>query len=237
MKISSSILHTLGGVTFAVGILLSTLLTVALTWAPLEGELYGFPRYTTEHFDGLTCPRLMARSESGIIQVAVHNPSELVITPFMTIDLSTPALPETEQVQATAPPGQTSGLKRTVTRESIDRGFFIFVKAIRSASYPVPTAEALCGILVLNDVRFLNGGTQILSIWLALCLLCTPLGLWLWSMGMERHNRLQGVMKALAVAALGGLLVSMPGLWMPGMLALTVTVLLAVGLLRLLARV
>ncbi len=235
MKTASSTWRILGASIFAIGVLLSTLLTGGLTWAGLEATLYGFERYTPNRFDGLSCPPLMTRSETGVVHVAVNNPSDKIITPIMTIDLSTPALPDTEQVQITVPPGQTRQLEWTVSRENIDRRFFIFAKANRSASYPVDTAEALCGILVL-DVPSLNG-MQVLSIWLALCLLSTPLGLWLWNWGTDRHTRLQGVMKALAIAALGGLLVSLLGLWMLGVLALTVTMLLAVGLLRFVARV
>jgi len=235
MKTSSSTLRILGALIFTLGVLSSTLLTTGLTWAGLEATLYGFERYTNDHFDGLSCPLLMTRSETGVIHVAVNNPSDKVITPIMTIDLSSPALPDTEQVQVTVPPGQTRQLEWTVSRENIDFGSFIFAKANRSASYPVGTAEALCGILVL-DVPSLSG-IQILSMWLALGLLCTPLGLWLLNSGMERHGSLPGVLQALAVAALGGLLVSLPSLWVLGVLFLTVTVLLAVGLLHFIVRV
>jgi hypothetical protein len=226
----------LGILFFALGVLASTLLTGGLTWAGLEATLYGFENYTNNHFDGLSCPLLMTRSESAIIHVTVYNPSNMVITPFMTIDLSTPGMPDEQQVQVKVPPGGMRELQASVSPENIDRKFFIFVKANRSSSYPVDTAEGLCGILVL-DVPSLTG-MQILVIWLALGLLCTPLGLWLWESGLERRSRVQGVMKSLAVTALGGLLVSLTGyLWMVGVLFLVVTMLLTLALLRVVARV
>jgi hypothetical protein len=236
MKTSPSTRRILGALIFALGVLSSTLLTTGLAGGGLEATLYGFERYTTNRFDGLSCPPLMTRSETASIHVSVNNPSNMVITPFITIDVSTPGSPDTQQTQVNVPPGQTRELQTTVSAENIDRMFFIFVKANRSASYPVDTAEGLCGILVL-DVPLLSG-MQILAIWLALGLLCTPLGLWLWLSGVERYSRVQGVMKALAVTALGGLLVGLPGyLWMIAVLFVVVTVLLVMALLRLAARV
>jgi len=226
----------IGALIFALGVLAGTLLTAGLAWAGMEATLYGFERYTTNHFDGLSCPLLMTRTESATIHVSVNNPSNLVITPFITIDLSTPGMPDTQQVQVSVPPGQTRELQATVSPDNIDRKWFIFVKANRSASYPVDTAEALCGILVL-DVP-IQSGLQLLVIWLALGLLCTPLGLWLWESGTQRHGRTHGVMKALALTVLGGLAVGLTGfLWMVAVLLLVITILLSVGLLRLLARI
>jgi len=236
MKTSSSTKRILGALIFALGVLAGTLLTAGLAWAGMEATLYGFERYTTNHFDGLSCPLLMTRTESATIHVSVNNPSNLVITPFITIDLSTPGMPDTQQVQVSVPPGQTRELQATVSPDNIDRKWFIFVKANRSASYPVDTAEALCGILVL-DVP-IQSGLQLLVIWLALGLLCTPLGLWLWESGTQRHGRTHGVMKALALTVLGGLAVGLTGfLWMVAVLLLVITILLSVGLLRLLARI
>ena len=77
MKTPSSTKRILGALIFAVGVLSSTLLTGALTWAGLEATLYGFERYTPNHFDGLSCPPLMTRAESGLIHVAVNNPTDM----------------------------------------------------------------------------------------------------------------------------------------------------------------
>lgn len=227
MKTSSSGRRIWGALIFGIGVLSSTLLTGGLTWAGLEATLYGFPRYTTERFDGLSCPLLMTRSETAVLRVHVNNLSDKVISPIMTIDISTPALPDTKQVQITVQPGETKSLEWAVSPENIDRYHFIFAKANRSPSYPLPTAEALCGILVL-DVPALNG-TQILSIWLALSLASIPLGLWMWSPRLDTP----GIMKALAIAALGGLLVSLLGIWMLGVMFLIVIVIMALTLLRL----
>ncbi len=224
----------MGGLIFAAGVLLSTLLTGALTWAPLEAGLYGFPRYTNEHFDGLSCPKLMTRSESGIIRATVRNPTEKMISPIISIRISGPVSLTSEQEQVTVQPGETRTLEWPISSENIDLGRFIFAKVNRSPSYPLPGADAICGTLVL-DWPWLNG-MQILSIWLALCLVCIPAGMWMWSMRPPDHQgKMPAVMKALAGLALGGLLVSWLGMWLPGILFVVVTILTAATLLRFVA--
>ncbi|MGC1378446.1 MAG: hypothetical protein WA821_19600 [Anaerolineales bacterium] len=215
---------------FAIGALSSTLLTGGLTWAGVEATLYGFPRYTDERFDGLSCPLLMTRSETALVRVTVNNPSDRVITPFVTVDISAPGLPDTEEVQVTVPAGQSRQLAWRLSSDNIDRRYFIFVKANRSASYPTPEAEAICGTLVL-DAPFLTG-MQILLIWLALCVVCTPLGLWLWRSSLDQPGKMPGIIKALAITTLGSLVFSLSGVWILGMIFLPVIILMAVGLLR-----
>ncbi len=215
---------------FAIGVLSSTVLTGGLTWAGLESAFYGFPRYTEERFDGLSCPPLMTRSETASVRVIVNNPSKWEISPIMTIDISAPGLPDSEKVQVKVPAGQTRQLEWSIPSANVDRYYFIFVKANRSASYPLLEAEALCGILVL-DFPFLNG-MQILSIWLTLSVAATPLGLWMWRSGLNQPDRLPSVATALAVTSLGSLLASLHGIWMLGIVFLVVIILMTLGLLR-----
>jgi hypothetical protein len=230
ITISTSTRRIFGALIFAIGVLSSTLLTGGLTWAGLEAALYGFPRYTDERFDGLSCPLLITRSETALLRVTVNNPSDRVISPIMRIDISAPGLPDTKQVQVTVPAGQTRQLEWNISSANIDRYYFIFAKANRSASYPVSTAESVCGTLVL-DLPFLNG-MQILWMWLALCLVCTPFGLWTWHSGLRQPERVPGIITALAVTSLGSLLFSLHGVWMLGVLFLVVIILMTAGLLR-----
>jgi hypothetical protein len=220
----------LGRLLFAIGVLLSALLMGGLSWAGVESVLYGFPRYTTERFDGLVCPPLMMRDEMSVVRVVVRNPSTWPVSPVITLDLSAPGLPESSRVQVKVEPGQTQELVWAISSANIDRRYFVFAKANRSASYPLPGAEATCGTLVL-DMPFLSG-MQILAIWLGLCLGCILLGLWVWRLGLDPSARTPGIATALAVVSLIGLFAGLNGIWMLGGLALVVMILLAVGLLR-----
>lgn len=217
---------------FTIGILLSTSLTAARTWAGYEADFYGFQRIPGERLDGLTCPALMTHYETGTIRVQVHNSSEKTIEPILRIDTSTREVPASAQSQLKIEPGETRQFEQPVTTDNIDLGFFIFAKAYRYPAYALPTAEATCGILVL-DVPFLNG-QQIFYVWLAFGLLFVPLGLWMWS--SETHpegaSRTLNAAKALAVLALAGLFVSIQGVWVLGLGTLSLTLLMSAALLR-----
>lgn len=234
MKISSSPQQKLGTFVFALGVLSSIFLTGALAWPGLEAESYGFERYTNEHFDGLSCPFFMTRRESGVVQVDIHNPSNQIITPIMTTDLSAPGLPETYEEQVSVPPGETRQLEYKITSANIDRYYFVFAKANRSPSYPLDTAEATCGVLVL-DIPFLNGA-QILATWLGFCLICQLAGLWLWRSGSELPGKTWGAMRMLAIVSLGGILPGLYHIWLLALVGLVLTLLALLALLRSLAR-
>jgi hypothetical protein len=223
-----------GFLLFAAGVLLSTLLTAALTWANLEAVFYGFQRWGSDPFNGLTCPPLLTPRETGLILLEVNNPTARPMTPIFRIDTSSAGAPETEQMQVSLVPGQSQRLTQTVTAANIDLGFFIFAKAYRSSAYPLPDAEATCGTMVI-DLPFLTG-SQIYLLWLGLCLFSLPVGLWLWvSAEALSEGKQFTAAKALAVIALGGLLVSTQTIWMAGILFLALTVLMSAAMLSLAA--
>ena len=220
---------------FIAGILTTTTLSVLLTWASLEADFYGFQRYSSgERLDGLSCPRLMTPRETGSIVLDSNNPSEKVITPIIRIDTNTALAPDTYQEQLTLQPGETQRVQQPVSASNIDLGYFIFAKAYRYPAYPLPSAESACGIMIL-DMPFLNG-SQIFTLWLVLSLLITPLGLWRWEASIApdapRRDALQNASRAMALVTLTGLLVSVMGLWLAGMLLLAISVLLAAAILR-----
>lgn len=218
---------------FSLGILFATGLTAILTWASLEADFYGFQRYASdERLGGLTCPPIMTPHETALISVKVDNPAKKEITPIVRIDTSTAGVADTKQKQFRIQPGATSELTQTVSAENIDLGFFIFAKGFRYPAYPLASAEGTCGIMVL-DLPILSG-SQIFGLWLALSLVLTPLGLWRWnaSFAAGEPHRAENAARALAVVAMVGLLVSISGLWLIGILFLALTLLLAVSILR-----
>ncbi len=220
---------------FAAGVLLTTALTTMLTWASLEADFYGFQHYSTgERLSGLSCPRIMTPRETGSISVQANNPSQKVVTPIIRIDTSTSLAPDTFQTQLTLQPGETQKVQQAVSANNIDLGNFIFAKVYRYPAYPLPSAEAACGIMIL-DIPIL-GGSQLYILWLALCLLLTPLGLWRWDASSaadaSRHDAMQNAIRALGVVVLLGLLVSVMGLWLVGVLFLALTLLLAAAIVR-----
>jgi hypothetical protein len=130
-------------------------------------------------------------------------------------------------------PGKSQKLTQTISARNIDLDYFIFAKAYRYPAYPLPRAEATCGVVVLPQVPFLNG-TQIFTLWLGLSLLLAPLGSWLWnaSTRLALNTNGKNAAKTLTVVSMLGLFVSLQGLWLIGVLTLALTVLLFISILR-----
>jgi hypothetical protein len=215
-----------GILVFTAGILLGLGLTAASTWANLEADFYGFQHLASDHLDGVSCPPLMTPHETGLVRVQAHNPSPKTVEPIYRIDTSSSLAPETRQEQFVLEPGASRELTQPLTAANLDLGFFIFAKVYRYPAYPLPSAEAACGSLVL-DLPWLTG-EQIYALWLTLSLVAIPLGLWLWNpSGPPTATKTQNAAQALALLTLAGLLVSAWAAWLAGVLILALSLLLA----------
>lgn len=232
MNVTKPSRKVLGIFLFIAGSLLGALLSGALTWAGLEATTYGFLPPEGDQFDGLICPALMTPHETGTIQLQVKNPSNKEIEPIMRTDISTKGVADTKEEQLTVPPGETRTLSYPINADNIDLGFFIFAKAERFPSYPLPDADATCGIFIVN-LPFING-MQLFNIWLGLSLILIPLGLWMWwsSLQPQGAGRMVNAAKLLAVIVLASLWFAIQGTWMVGVLLLALTILLSLAMLR-----
>jgi hypothetical protein len=174
----------------------------------------------------------MTPHETGIIQVRVSNPSKTAIDPVVRIDVSTRESPDSRQEQLVIESGETGQIEQPISAQNIDLGFFIFAKAYRYASYPVPSADATCGIFII-DVPFLTG-MQFFYLWLVLGLLLTPLGLWMWSSSLhpEGAGRMINAAKALAVIVMANLFLAVQAIWPLAILALALSLLICLAMLR-----
>jgi hypothetical protein len=224
--------RTFGIFIFAIGILLSTLLAALLTWANYEAAFYGFQLLPGEHFDGLSCPPLMTRHETGTVRVQISNPSQKPIDPVVRIDVSTREVPDSREEKVVVAPGERRVLEQPVTAQNIDLGFFIFAKAFRYPAYPLSNADATCGIFIL-DVPLLTGA-QLFNLWLGLALVLTPLGLWMWSSSLrpEGAGRMINAAKALAVIVMANLFLAVQAIWLLAILSLALSLLVFIAMLR-----
>jgi hypothetical protein len=211
-----------------VGVVLSTTLTAAQTWANFEADFYGFQRYTSDRFRGLSCPVFLTSQETGNIVVEIKNTTNKPINPVVRIDTSTATVPETIDTRMQLAPGETQYFSQTVMAANVDLGFFIFAKAFRYPSIPLAAAETTCGIMFF-DLPVLSGG-QVYLLWLLLSMVCVPLGLWFWSPGAD--EKLVSAARFMVVVSLGGLLLSSSLGWGFGVLSLMLTLLSFTVILR-----
>lgn len=225
--------HIVGLLLFSAGILLGSLLAGGLVWSDLEAVFYGLPHLTNDTFGGLYCPPLMTRSETATLQVTVGNDTDRPISPLIRVEISAPGLMSSSREKAPVmQPGERTTLDFPVSEENIDLNFFIFAKAFRYPDYRTRLAEDTCGILVL-DVPLVTGGV-LLALWLGLSILGVMAGLWILekheSIVIHRASMLAGF-RAMAIAMLIGVILSIQGAWLPGIAVLVVMTLFMIALL------
>lgn len=221
MKTLSQPKTTLAVVLFAIGALIGIGLSTLATWADLEAAYYGFPKRANSPFGGLSCPILMTKSETGVVTMTVSNPTDRKIFPIAAIRISTPILPEGENIPLELAPGGSRRLEWKVSSENIDLNEFIFVYALVYASYPIPDQDNTCGIFVVDAPV---SGMTILVALIVLYALFMGVGLFLLDRSNAPRKKIQPFF-FLGVSILLLLITSFSGAWVFAVLLLAVTIL------------
>ncbi len=161
---------------FALGVLLGYILAGGLIWAQLEADFYGFPSYSDQRLEGLSCPYLMTSQQQAEIRLQLRNPGKTPLNQMVGIEISTPGPLLSKQEVLFLLPGEEKVVTWPISaRGNRDLGFFIFARAYRYPTYLAPMAQATCGILVLplpgrGDVLLwlwilLTGGLMLPRLW------------------------------------------------------------------------
>jgi hypothetical protein len=225
----------LGGILFLLGIFLGLALAVAAIWGDFEGFSYFNTGAGYSSFNGLDCPILMTRSETGTVTARFKNSTGEEFEPYYEVAISGPASSRKFEGQLSVPAHTTKTIQWTVDSNDVDLSFFIFVdmNILPVAGYS--TREDTCGIVVL-DFPILTGG-QVLASVLTISLIGILVGLGLWENSADRKmggaSNLQRALRALGIATLLALLTSMLGLWAAGLIFCVMAILLLAIILRL----
>jgi hypothetical protein len=223
-------LSVLAVLIFLVGVLLGLALFASAAWGDLEASLFHASLRGESTLRGLRCPVFLTTAESGAIRVtltdSLERPLEFATRTYISQGFV--SLVREERDRLPLEPGESGQLEWPVEPDDAAYGRVILAQVYVHGRYPLPARSASCGIVVL-DVSFLTG-RQVLALSLAASLLCMGLGAALW---MTVHRPLTGlrldiarVMGALAVTVVVGTVVSLLGMWVAGVLAVVVTVLL-----------
>ncbi len=161
---------------FALGILLGCILAAGLIWAQLEADFYGFPSYSDQRLDALSCPHLMTFQEHAEIRLRVRNPGNTSLNQMVRIEISAPGPLISKQEVLTLSPGEEKEISWPISaQENLDLALFIFARAYRYPTYLARMAQDTCGILVLP----LPGrGNVLLWLWILLTIALTLPRLW-----------------------------------------------------------
>jgi hypothetical protein len=132
-----------------------------------------------------------------------------------------------ETAKLTVASGEIRRLAWTVTADDKVQGNLVLVKVLRHRKYPLPALLGSCGILVV-DLPYLTGNL-ITALVIVACLLGIAGGIAMWARG-SRHLRGQSAataraMGVLAGVCLTGMVLSVLGAWMLGIIFFAATLL------------
>jgi len=212
-------------VIYALGVLVGLGLAVIATWADVEANFYGFPRRANNALGGLRCPVILSRNETGVVSLRVSNPTDRTLSPSVKTEISTPILAESFLKSVRLAPGESSRLEWRVGPENIDLEYFIFVKVLVYAFYPIPDRETTCGTFIM-DLPL--SGSTFLSLMVTLSLTAMGIALYLLYRSRARIPQAAAVLPPLTFLALVIILafvISFIGWWIQATVALVIAVL------------
>jgi len=218
-------LRILSSTIFFLGVILGFVLAIVSLWGNVEALNYFFRGASYTPFQGLKCPILMTRSESGAVTAVFDNPTSTEDTFYYKVQISNIVSPRIIEDQIAVPTHQTKDITFTVNNDDIDLEFFVFVKITISPNSSRPTQAASCGIMVLNN-QILNGG-QIFELVFALSLLGIVIGFSLWQRtSREVDSNIKRLMLTLAIVVLLAMFAGLVGWWLAGTVLAVLTILL-----------
>ena len=218
---------------FVMGVIIGLTLAILATWPDFEASSYEFARNTNTPLNGLMCPIILNANEMGTVSLTVSNTTDKLLTPSVKTQISTSDDPISFLESLRLPAGQAKKLEWSIGPENIDLHYFIFVKALVYASYPIPNREATCGTFII-DLPI--GGTAFLILMVTLSLVGMGSGLYILNRINQRSERTEMNLRPmyfLAVLILLALSVSFMGWWIQSIVVIVIAILTAVVLLNL----
>ena len=220
-----------GVLLYILAVITGLFLIVISTWGDMEAASYGFPRRANTHLNGLACPILLTRNESGVIALNVSNTTNTPLHPSARTEISAPFEPEVFVESIELAPGESKRLEWSLKPENIVLGNFILANVQVYASYPIPNREKTCGILIMD---WPGSGLTIVTALAVFTVI--GLGCGLYSMSKSGFLRNKASLTWNAILFLAGLIIlglvlSAMGSWIPSIGILVLSILISVLLL------
>ncbi|MFZ5818786.1 MAG: hypothetical protein ACOYYJ_02705 [Chloroflexota bacterium] len=224
-----------GTLIFSVGVLLGLVLTGGLILAGLESDVYFGPGYPSDAgLKTLNCPVMISSDEVGVISVELVNTTDKSVEQLVLLEVSNPGFFNTHREKYQVASGDSRQVEWQVSSQNAVFGRLILIRAYQFPAYKTPSRSGSCGILLI-DLLGLTG-TQILFLSFGLVLTCIAVGLGVW----RAANRQAGsdsfaasrAMFAVGATVAVGLFLGYSGLWLPGILAVVMTVLMGAEMVR-----
>jgi hypothetical protein len=224
-------MRPLGMLIFALGAFFGIALSAIAVWGDLEASLFDTSIRGDEGL-AIKCPVMLTTSEEeSAVSAAFTNSLSKPVTFTIRTHVSQGYVTLMKKMNSKLhlAPGETQTLKWPVAPDDAAYGRFILVRVYLSAKYPLPSRDGSCGILVV-DLPYLSGN-QIFALVLAASLLGMGGGIGLWVVAHRPLSKpSQDVARAMGVLAgcvLVGMIASLSGRWLFGLLIFVLTVLLS----------
>jgi hypothetical protein len=182
------------------------------------------------------CPIILNTNEMGTVSLTVSNTTDKLLTPSVKTQISTSDDPISFLESLRLPAGQAKKMEWSIGPENIDLHYFIFVKALVYASYPIPNREATCGTFIMDLPM---SGAAFLILMVTLSLTGIGSGLYMLNRINQRPERAEMNLRPmyfLAVLILLALIVSFMGWWIQSIVVIVMAILTAVVLLNLILK-
>ncbi len=135
---------------YAMGVLIGLTLALIAAWPDYEASSYGFARRASAPLNGLRCPVILNRDETGTISLKISNTTDKPLSPSVRMEISTPDIPDSFLESMRLAPGESRKLEWSIGPGNIDLQHFIFASVLVYASYPIPNREATCGAFIID---------------------------------------------------------------------------------------
>jgi len=218
---------------FAIGVITGLTLSALAAWPDFEASSYEFARNTNTPLNGLSCPIILNRNETGTVSLTVSNPTDRLLNPSVKTQISTREEPVSLLESLRLPPGESKKLEWSIGPKNIDLHCFIFAKALVYASYPIPNREATCGTFIMELPL---SGTTFLMLMVTLSLAGMGSGLYILNKINRRLERTEMNLRPmyfLATLILLAFVVSFMGWWIQSIVAIVIAVLTSIALFNL----
>lgn len=216
---------------FALGTVVGMAVSAIASTGDMEAMLFqaGIAHMRDKSLPTLRCPVFVTTASPGTVRATFKNPLDKPVEFNVRAHISqylTMWREENDTLPVAA--GDSERLEWTVTAADAVQGNLILVKVLRFRKYPLPALLGSCGILVV-DLPFGSGG-QLLTLALVITILGLGGGTVLWISTNQPLNeaRLEGARALVILSAtiLLGLILSLLGGWLLGILFLAANLLL-----------
>jgi hypothetical protein len=235
MSTSKKTLNILIIVLFCFGVIIGLALSGSMIWANFEASMFD-PNLMGDETLKLHCPLMLTENETGTAYATFTNTGtwDVKLIVSSTISENYVVMYRREKVILDLAPGESKDVRWDVSGSEKVFGRFVFVKVANNRLMPIPSRVGTCGIVVIN-IPFLTGA-EVVMIAMALTVLFLAAGMFLWFRNNQPlTGKRRDVMRSMywLSAVIGvDILCGVFGLWLPGIVAIVISLLLIVETLR-----